>query len=73
MGRVPGHGRRATSGAASCSPNGRLQALGPEDERPRTRFLNMRDYHEWLAAHRREIYADWSRFKQRSRRGDRNG
>jgi hypothetical protein len=49
-----------------------LRALGPEDDRPRTRFLNMRDYHEWLAAHRREIYADWSRFKQRSR-GDDDG
>jgi hypothetical protein len=50
-----------------------LQVLGPEDERPRTRFLNMRDYHEWLAAHRREIHADWSRFKQRSRGDDDDG
>ena len=63
----------ATSGAGSCSPNAPLQALGPEDEHPRTRFLNMRDYHEWLAAHRSEVYADWSRFKQRSRGGDGNG
>jgi DNA-binding transcriptional regulator GbsR (MarR family) len=49
-----------------------LQALGPEDGHPRTRFLNMRDYHEWLAAHRHEVYADWSRFKQRSRGGGKN-
>jgi DNA-binding Lrp family transcriptional regulator len=46
-----------------------LQALGAEDERPRTRFLNMRDYHEWLAAHRHEIQAEWDRFKQRGREG----
>jgi DNA-binding transcriptional regulator GbsR (MarR family) len=46
-----------------------LQALGAADERPRTRFLNMRDYHEWLAAHHHEIKAEWDRYKQRGREG----
>ncbi len=46
-----------------------LQALGPEDELPRTRFLNMRDYHEWLAEHRHEIHEEWARYKGRGRQG----
>jgi len=44
-----------------------LHALGTEDERPRTRFLNMRDYHEWLAEHRHETHEKWARYKQRGR------
>ena len=44
-----------------------LEALGPEDDRPRTRFLNMRDYHEWLAEHRHETHAAWARYKGRGR------
>lgn len=45
-----------------------LQALSPDDERPRTRFLNMRDYHEWLADHRHETHEAWARYKERGRR-----
>jgi DNA-binding transcriptional regulator GbsR (MarR family) len=44
-----------------------LEALGSEDDRPRTRFLNMRDYHEWLAEHRHETHAAWARYKERGR------
>lgn len=44
-----------------------LEAMGPDDERPRTRFLNMRDYHEWLAEHRHETHEAWARYKQRGR------
>jgi hypothetical protein len=44
-----------------------LQALGPEDHRPRTRFLNMRDYHEWLAEHRHETLEAWANYKGRGR------
>lgn len=44
-----------------------LHELGSEDDRPRTRFLNMRDYHEWLAEHRHEIHEGWARYKERGR------
>jgi hypothetical protein len=46
-----------------------LQALGTGDDRPRTRFLNMRDYHKWLAEHRHETHEGWARYKERGRRG----
>jgi DNA-binding transcriptional regulator GbsR (MarR family) len=46
-----------------------LEALGAEDERPRTRFLNMRDYHEWLAEHRHETHEGWARYKEGGRQG----
>jgi DNA-binding transcriptional regulator GbsR (MarR family) len=46
-----------------------LQELGPDDERPRTRFLNMRDYHEWLAEHRYETHESWARYKELGRQG----
>src|ERR1700678_3712778 len=42
-----------------------LQALGREDDRPRTRFLNMQDYHEWLAEHRPETHEKRARSQQR--------
>lgn len=53
-----------------------LEALGPEEERPRRRFTNMRDYHEWLVRHRKETLAGWEHYKQereeqRRRRGRR--
>jgi DNA-binding transcriptional regulator GbsR (MarR family) len=41
-----------------------LGVLGPDEERPRRRFTNMRDYHEWLAQHRKETLAGWERYKQ---------
>jgi hypothetical protein len=46
-----------------------LDALGPGDDFPRTRFLNMRDYHEWLAEHRHETHESWARYKERGRNG----
>lgn len=46
-----------------------LKELGPEDECPRTRFLNMRDYHRWLAQHRHETHEAWARYKETGRDG----
>ena len=46
-----------------------LEALGPDDGSPRTRFLNMRDYHAWLAEHRHETHEAWSTYKRRRRDG----
>jgi DNA-binding transcriptional regulator GbsR (MarR family) len=41
-----------------------LHVLGNDDEHPRTRFQNMRDYHEWLESHHRLLYERWEEFKR---------
>ncbi|KXF53051.1 hypothetical protein AXA44_45685 [Rhodococcus sp. SC4] len=45
-----------------------LTHLGSEDEGPRQRLLNMRDYFQWREDHHHTMYAQWLEYKE-SRRG----
>lgn len=41
-----------------------LELLGPDDDVPRQRVKNMRDYMRWLKAYHRKMLADWEQFKR---------
>jgi biotin operon repressor len=40
-----------------------LGQLGPDDEGPRRRVMNMRDYMNWLRTYHRKMLGDWEQFK----------
>jgi DNA-binding transcriptional regulator GbsR (MarR family) len=40
-----------------------LGQLGPDDEGPRRRVMNMRDYMNWLRTCHRKMLGDWEQFK----------
>lgn len=44
-----------------------LAKLGPEDEAPRRRLANMRDYFNWLKPYHRKMLEDWKEFKRSHR------
>jgi DNA-binding transcriptional regulator GbsR (MarR family) len=46
-----------------------LEVLGAEDDVPRLRLKNMRDYHSWLAVHHGEILNEWESFKRKRDEG----
>jgi DNA-binding transcriptional regulator GbsR (MarR family) len=37
------------------------------DDQPRERFENMRDYHEWLEEHHKQLSQQWEAFKRQKR------
>lgn len=41
-----------------------LDVLRADEQPARMRFLNMRDYHEWLVIHHREMLGNWQRYKE---------
>jgi DNA-binding transcriptional regulator GbsR (MarR family) len=41
-----------------------LDKLDDGDNGPRTRFQNMRDYHEWLESHHKLLHERWEEFKR---------
>jgi DNA-binding transcriptional regulator GbsR (MarR family) len=41
-----------------------LELLGPDDEAPRRRVTNMRDYMVWLRSYHRKMLSDYEKFKQ---------
>lgn len=45
-----------------------LSGLDKEDELPRLRFENMRDYHEWLESHHQTISELWEEHKRKRAR-----
>lgn len=47
-----------------------LDVLGEADSDPRTRFQNMRDYHEWLVEHHKFLFERWEEFKRRRAAGE---
>lgn len=40
-----------------------LAVLGDDEREARTRFENMRDYHEWLETHRKLVLESWEHYK----------
>jgi DNA-binding transcriptional regulator GbsR (MarR family) len=44
-----------------------LATLGPDDEEPRRRLSNMRDYFNWLKPYHRKMLEDWEEFKRSER------
>lgn len=41
-----------------------LELLGPDDEGPRRRVQNMRDYMSWLRTYHRQMLGDYEKFKR---------
>lgn len=41
-----------------------LAELGPDDEEPRRRLSNMRDYFNWLKPYHRKMLEDWEAYKR---------
>ena len=46
-----------------------LESLGKEDEIPRRRLANMRDYMTWLETYHRKMLDDWEEFKRQRDEG----
>lgn len=57
-------GERKNLGKRAVFAEQAIELMGADDEAPKQRLANMRDYMLWLTSYHRKMLADWEQFKR---------